>query len=373
MLKTLKDLDLKDKRVLVRVDFNVPLDKKGNIVDDFKIRCSLPTLNYIKSRAKHVVLMSHLDPWKDNPVIKKDSRLKMDKIAKRLSKLIGEKIVKVDDCVDVKIPSDKIVLLENLRFHRGEKKNDLVFAKKLSHYGDVYVNDAFGTCHRSHSSVNAITRYFRKRCAGLLVEKEVKMLNPVLKSPHHPFYVVLGGSKIKSKINVIKRFSKKADKIFIGGKMALAFMNISYIDLEERKIAKKLIKRFSDKIVLPVDYVLENKKIVYVNLIPNNKKIFDVGPRTMLEWKNALKGSKTIVWNGPLGYFEKKPFDKSTNDLIRFLARSEAKTIIGGGETADSVRNLNLQNKMTHVSTGGGASLEFLEGGKLIGLKVLGF
>ncbi len=370
MLKTLKNIDLKDKRVLVRVDFNVPLDKKGNITDDFKIRCSLPTIRYVKQKAKQVVLMSHLDPWKNNPAIKKGTRLNMDKISKRLSKLIGERVVKVNDCIDIKLPLDKIVLLENLRFHRGEKDNDRNFAKKLSYHGDVYVNDAFGTCHRAHASVSAIVRYFKEYCAGLLVEKEVKMLNPILK---HPFYVILGGSKIKSKIKVIEKFSKKADKIFIGGKMALAFIDIPYIDLEERKIAKKLMKKFSNKLVLPADYVLENKKIVDVSSIPNNKKIFDIGPRTILEWKNILKNAKTIVWNGPLGYFEKKPFDRSTNALIRYLARSKAKTIIGGGETADAVRNLNLQNKMNHVSTGGGASLEFLEGKKLVGLKVLGF
>ncbi|TKJ17726.1 phosphoglycerate kinase [Candidatus Woesearchaeota archaeon B3_Woes] len=370
MLKTLKNIDLRDKRVLLRVDFNVPLDKKGNITDDFKIRCSLPTIKYIKQKAKQVVLMSHLDPWKNNPASKKDSRLKMDKTAKKLSRLIGEKVVKVDDCIDVKLPLDKIVLLENLRFHKGEKENDRQFAKKLSYHGDVYVNDAFGTCHRSHASVNAIVRYFKNRCAGLLVEKEVKMLNPILKPP---FYVVFGGSKIKSKIKVIGKFGKKADKIFIGGKMALAFIDVHYIDLGERRIARKLMKKFSNKLVLPVDYVLEDKKIVDVNSIPKNKKIFDVGSRTILEWKNILKNAKTIVWNGPLGCFEKKPFDRSTNELIKYLARSKAKTIIGGGETADSVRKLNLQNKMTHVSTGGGASLEFLEGKKLIGLKVLGF
>ncbi len=374
MLKTLKDIDFKDKGVLVRVDFNVPIDKKGNITDDFRIKSSLPTIKYIKQKkAKQIVLMSHLDPWKDNPAIKRDSRLKMDKIAKRLGKLIGEKIGKVDDCINVELPSNNIVLLENLRFHKEEKDNNKTFAKKLSENGDVYVNDAFGTCHRAHASVSAIVRYFKEHCAGLLVQKEVQMLNPILKSPKHPFYVILGGVKVKSKIKVIEKFGKNADKILIGGKMALAFVDVSYIDQKERKIAKKLMKKFSNKIILPFDYVLENGKVIDINSIPENKEIFDVGPRTILKWKGVLRDAKIIVWNGPMGYFEKKPFDKATNELAKYLAKSKSKTIIGGGETVDAVRILNLQSKMTHVSTGGGASLEFLEGKKLPGLKVLGF
>ena len=374
MLKTLKDIDFQDKRVLIRVDFNVPIDKKGNITDDFRIKSSLPTIRYIKQKkAKQIVLMSHLDPWKDNPAIKRDSRLKMDKIAKRLGKLIGEKIGKVDDCINVELPSNNIVLLENLRFYKEEKDNNKTFAKKLSENGDVYVNDAFGTCHRAHASVSAIVRYFKEHCAGLLVQKEVQMLNPILKSPKHPFYVILGGVKVKSKIKVIEKFGKNADKILIGGKMALAFVDVSYIDQKERKIAKKLMKKFSNKIILPFDYVLENGKAVDINSIPENKEIFDVGPKTILKWKEIIRDAKIIVWNGPLGYFEKKPFDRATNELAKYLAKSKSKTIIGGGETVDAVRILNLQNKMTHVSTGGGASLEFLEGKKLPGLKVLGF
>ncbi len=374
MLKTLKDIDFQDKRVLIRVDFNVPIDKKGNITDDFRIKSSLPTIRYIKQKkAKQIVLMSHLDPWKDNPAIKRDSRLKMDKIAKRLGKLIGEKIGKVDDCINVELPSNNIVLLENLRFYKEEKDNNKTFAKKLSENGDVYVNDAFGTCHRAHASVSAIVRYFKEHCAGLLVQKEVQMLNPILKSPKHPFYVILGGVKVKSKIKVIEKFGKNADKILIGGKMALAFVDVSYIDQKERKIAKKLMKKFSNKIILPFDYVLENGKVIDINSIPENKEIFDVGPRTILKWKGVLRDAKIIVWNGPMGYFEKKPFDKATNELAKYLAKSKSKTIIGGGETVDAVRILNLQSKMTHVSTGGGASLEFLEGKKLPGLKVLGF
>lgn len=374
MLKTLKDIDFKDKRVLIRVDFNVPIDKKGNISDDFRIKSSLPTIKNIKQKkAKQIVLMSHLDPWKDNPAIKRDSRLKMDKVAKRLSKLIGEKIGKVNDCINVELPSNNIVLLENLRFHKEEKENNKAFAKKLSKHGDVYVNDAFGTCHRAHASVNAIVRYFKKHCAGLLVQKEVQMLNPILKSPKHPFYVILGGVKIKSKIKVIEKFGKCADKILIGGKMALAFIDVSYIDQKEKKMAKKLLKKFSNKIILPFDYVLENGKVVDINSIPKNKEIFDIGPKTILKWKGILRDAKIIVWNGPMGYFEKKPFDRATNELAKYLSNSNAKTIIGGGETVDAVRILNLQSKMTHVSTGGGASLEFLEGKKLPGLKVLGF
>ncbi len=373
MLKTLKNTNVRGKRVLVRVDFNVPIDNRGKILDDFKIRCSLETIKYLKKKkAKQIILMSHLDPWKDNPASGRDLRLRMDSVAEILSKLIKGDVVKMHDCVDVKLPSDYIILLENLRFHKEEEKNDKKFAKKLAKNGDVYVNDAFGTCHRAHASVDSIVKYFKNYCAGLLVEKEVKMLYPVLKNPKHPFYFILGGAKIASKIGVIEKFGKIADKIFIGGKMSLAFLDIPYIDKEDRLKARKLNKKYFDKIFLPVDFVLDDKKILDVRCIPKNKKIFDIGPITILLWKRIISDAKMVVWNGPLGYFEKKPFDRSTNEIAKYLSKKNLDVIIGGGDSENAVRKLNLGKKI-HVSTGGGASLEFLEGKKLPGLKVLGF
>jgi len=373
MIKTLKEVDFRDKRVLIRVDFNVPIDENGEILDDFKIISSLPTINYVlESGARQVVLMSHLDPWKDNPAENRDDKLKMDNIAVRLKSLIGYEVAKVDACVDVVLPDSNIVLLENLRFYPEEKKNNKSFAKKLASFGDVYVNDAFGTCHREHASVSAVVKYFKKYCAGLLVQKEIEILTPVLRNPEHPFYVILGGVKVETRMGVIENLGKIADKIFVGGKMALAFANVG-LDLEEREKAQKLMEKYSDKIVLPLSYVTEDTNEVYSDSIPNDKQIFDIGFKTVLEWKNLLKDAKTIVWNGPLGYFEKEPFNIATNEIAKYLANINAKTIIGGGDTANAVRLLDLQDEMTHVSTGGGASLEFLEGKKLPGLKALGF
>ncbi len=369
MLK-IEDLNLTDKRVLIRVDFNVPLDETGEITDDFRIKSALPTIKYVlEKEAKQVVLMSHLGRPKGEVV----DGLRMDNVATRLGELINEKVTKVDDCIDIGLPDSKIVLLENLRFHKEEKKNDDKFAMGLAAYADVYVNDAFGTCHRAHASVDAITKYVDEFGAGFLVQKEAEMLGPVLKSPKHPFYVVLGGAKVGGKIDVIKNLGHKADKLFIGGKMALAFADVSYIDQEERDKASDLMKEFSDKIVLPIDYVTEHEDIVDAEEIPSDVNLYDVGVKTVDMWKKLMLDGATVVWNGPLGYFEKKPFDKATNMLAEYLANSDATVIIGGGDSASAVRLLGLQDKMSHVSTGGGASLEFLEGKELPGLKVLGY
>lgn len=381
---TLNDIDFKDKRVLARVDFNVPIDEEGEITDDFRIRSALPTINYILNHgASQLVLMTHLDPWKKNPAINKDPRLTTDRIATRLSQLIGENVRKVDDCVDIELSDDRIVMLENLRFHKEEEGNDDKFAKKLAKYGDSYVNDAFGTCHRAHASVDAVVKYFGEYCAGLLVKKEVDMLSSVL-SPRKPFYTILGGSKVKDKIKVIESLSENADKIFIGGKMAVTFLDVEFLDEkynpepEERAIAKELISnpKYSGMIVLPVDYVTEYEDVVSSEDVEPDKKIFDVGPKTIDIWKKLMSDAKTLVWNGPLGYFEKPPFDRSTNRLVEYLSglkNRDVTTIIGGGDSASAVRKLNLQDKMTHVSTGGGASLEFLEGKELPGLKALDY
>jgi 3-phosphoglycerate kinase len=372
MLRTVKDVGIENKRVLIRVDFNVPIDDSGNITDDFRIKSALPTINYcLEHGASQVVLMSHLDPWKDNPASEKDPRLKMDNIAYELSELMGQKVSKVNDCVDIELPETKLVLLENLRFHKEEKKDDDGFAKRLSEHGDVYINDAFGTCHRAHASVHAITQYFDEFCAGLLVEKEVEYFQPVMEDPKRPFYVILGGTKVSSKIDVIESLAQRADKIFIGGRMALAFAGLESIDKEERHKAKSLLEKYSDKIVLPLDYVAEDETLFDSANLPNDKNLYDIGSRTIEDWKEKMKDGRTIVANVILGYVERKPFDNATNQMIRFMADSDAITIIGGGDSVSAVMKSGRYDDISHVSTGGGASLELLEGKELPGLKVL--
>ncbi len=373
MIRTLDDVEVKGKRVLVRVDFNVPVDKKGKITDDFRIRRAVPTFVYLLDHgASQLVLMSHLDPWDETPASTKDPRLKMNRVARRLGQLIKESVAKVDDCINVALPDRKIVVLENLRFYKEEKKNDETFAKALAENGEVYVNDAFGTCHRPHASVEAIVKYFKENsCAGLLVQKEVEAADRILRKPEHPFYVILGGSKVSSKINVIESLAKKADKLFIGGKMALAFAGVPYIEEDERKKAEELKKKYGKKLSLPVDYYDEDNHYVLSRNIPQDRNIYDIGPETLKAWESQMKDAKTIVWNGPLGYFEKKPFDRATNAIARYLANSKAVTVVGGGDSASAVQKLNLQKKMTHVSTGGGAFLEFLEGKELPAIKAL--
>jgi phosphoglycerate kinase len=243
----------------------------------------------------------------------------------------------------------------------------------LSHNFDVYVNDAFGVNHRNHASVVSIVKCFKHSCVGLLVEKEIKMLSPLIKKPKRPFYIIIGGAKVEGKIDVINNLGKSADKILIGGKMALAFVCPNYVSKEELKKAKQIIKKFDGKIVLPTDFVLENKMEVNSTVICYDQKVYDIGKNSVNNFKQILNNAKTIVWNGPLGFFEKKPFDKSTNEITKYLSKHKAKTIIGGGDTAKAIRKTKLQNKMTHVSTGGGATLEFLKGKELIGLKVFGY
>jgi phosphoglycerate kinase len=266
-------------------------------------------------------------------------------------------------------------MLENLRFHKGEKKNDPEFAAKLAKNGEVYVNDAFGTCHRAHASVDAVVQHFKQYGAGLLVKKEAEALYPLVKNPPHPFYVILGGSKVESKIGVIESLGVKADKIFIGGKMALAFAGVGYIDSDERAKAAELLKKLGRKLVLPTDYRTEDNAVVPAENIPHGKNIYDIGPSTITDWTREMANAKAIFSNIIVGYFEKPPFDEGTNSLIKKMAqltKSGVVTVIGGGDSVAAVQKLGLYEGMTHVSTGGGASLELLEGKQLPGLKALG-
>ena len=377
--QTIKDIDLKDKRVIIRVDFNVPLDKNLNITDDVRIRSALPTIRYVLGAgAKKIILMSHLGRPKGKVI----EEMRLNPVAVRLKALLGEPVLKLDGCLGTEIKkqidssTEKIILLENLRFHPEEEKNDSDFAKGLASLADLYVNDAFGTAHRAHASTEGITKYL-PAVAGFLLEKEIDYLGSALENPAKPFAVILGGAKVSDKIGVIENLLSKADAILIGGGMAYTFLkaegqNIGRSKLEQDKleIAKALLTKAKEanvKILLPVDHVVTDSiepvgKIETVKYIPNGFIAVDVGPQTIKDMKAILKEAKTIVWNGPLGIFEIDAFSAGTKSIAEFIANLDATTIIGGGDTAAAVSKFKLEDKMTHISTGGGASLEYLEG-----------
>lgn len=383
---TLNDIDVKGKRVLVRVDFNVPLDKKTNeISDDRRIRESIPTIRFLVKKGAKVILCSHLGR-PDGKII---DNLRMDNVAKRLEKLMNHHVTKLNDCVGEEIKhavlamkEREIILLENLRFHKEEEENEKHFSKKLSELAEIYVNDAFGTCHRAHASTYGVSEHL-KSAAGFLVEKELKVMGKAMFSPERPFIGILGGSKISDKIKVIENFLQKVDKLLLGGAMIFTFYKAKGWNIGNSKcengaieLARNLLE--NDKIVLPSDIVIADKfdpnansRIVTADEIPDNWLGLDIGPATVEEFKKILSGSKTVVWNGPMGVFEFEKFAKGTKEIAEFLSNSGATTIIGGGDSAAAVKKFNLAEKMTHVSTGGGASLEFFEGRKLPGIEAL--
>jgi len=375
---TLRDFNFINKRVLVRVDFNVPLNNKCNIVDDKRIKAALPTINYLLEHKAQVILMSHLGRPKGKIV----NNLRMDPIAKHLSMLLAEEVFKVDDCINIDIPNEKLVLLENLRFHKEEEKNDMKFAKRLANDADLYVNDAFGSCHRSHASVDAITN-FLPSCAGFLLENEITNLE--LKKPKKPYIGILGGAKISDKIELIRSLLKKLDKLLLGGAMIFTFYKSQGIEIgkslvEDNKLdlAQELLDSYKKKLVLPIDIVIADKidkkakiKTVSVDKIPKNMYGVDIGEKSVKQFKNILAKAKTIIWNGPMGIFEIDKFATATNEIAKCVANSKAKTIVGGGDSIAALDKLRLQNKMTHVSTGGGAFLEFIEGKHLPGITAL--
>jgi phosphoglycerate kinase len=387
--KTVKDIDVKNKRVIVRVDFNVPLNEKLNITDDSRIKGALPTIQYLVDNNAKVLLMSHLG----RPKGKVKDEMRLTPVAKRLSELLGQDVKKLDDCIgdDVEktistMKSKDVILLENLRFHPEEEKNDTGFAKKLASFADIFVNDAFGTCHRAHASTEGITKYLPS-VAGFLVSKEIEYFEKATKNPDKPYVAILGGAKVSDKIDVITNLTEKVDAILIGGAMAYTFLksegvNIGNSKLESDKIdlAKEILQSAKSKnirIILPSDHVIADKidasaqKETVDKEIPEGKIGLDIGPKTVREFEDVLKSAKTVVWNGPVGFFELKPFSKGTEEIARFLAGSNATTIIGGGDTAAAVNELSLGKKMSHISTGGGASLEYLEGKTLPGIAAL--
>jgi len=387
--KTIKDVDVKDKRVLVRVDFNVPTDKQGNITDDRRIKGALPTIKYLMEHGAKTILVSHLGRPKGVT-----ESLRLDKVAKRLSELLGKKVEKANDVIgeDAKkkvssLKSGEVLLLENVRFHAEEEKNDEKFAKALADFADVYVNDAFGTAHRAHASTEGVAR-FKPGVAGFLMEKEINYLGKALSNPDRPFVAILGGAKVSDKIGVIENLIGKVDTLLIGGGMAFTFLkamgkNIgkSLLEADKLDLANQLMKKAKEKkvrLILPKDVVVTEKievnaphKVVSIDNIPDNMIGVDIGPETVKEFSNIIKQAKTVVWNGPMGVFETKPFDEGTKGIAKALSECKGTTIVGGGDSAAAVEQLGFAEKITHISTGGGASLEFLEGIELPGIKVL--
>jgi len=381
--KTLDDLtDLRGRKVLVRVDFNVPLDTAGNITNDRRIRAALPTLRKILDAGAAAIVMSHLGRPKGDP--KKDAVFRMDRVAARLGELLGQPVRKVDEVIGPAVTSavqalqpGEVVVLENLRFHPGEQSGDAVFAAELAKLGDVYVNDAFGTCHRKDASMVAVPAAMKgkPRVVGMLVAKELDILDRLLAEPPRPFVGILGGGKVSDKIGFIKALLARVDRILIGGAMTYTFMKAlgrnvgdSRLEADKLDLARELLELGKGKIELPTDHLVVEKidapqtaRIVEGD-IPAGAVGVDIGPKTITKYSEAIQQAAMVVWNGPLGKFEDEPYSKGTRVIARVLAESKGITIVGGGETAEAVEAFGLADKMTHVSTGGGAFLEYVEG-----------
>jgi phosphoglycerate kinase len=381
--KTVADLtDLPGRKVLVRVDFNVPLDMEGYITNDRRIRAALPTLRKILDAGGACVVMSHLGRPTGDPA--KDAPFRMDHVADRLQRLLGGAVHKVDEVVGDtasraagQLQPGQVLVLENLRFHPGEKKGDPDFARQLAALGDAYVNDAFGTCHRSDASMVAVPAAMKDkpRVVGLLLAKELEVLDQLLAQPRRPFLALLGGAKVSDKIGFIKSLLSRVDRILVGGAMTYTFLKAqgkevgnSRTEADKLDLARELLELGKDKITLPVDHLVvdaldapQTARVVEGNL-PAGAIGVDIGPRTIARYTEAIAGAGTVVWNGPMGKFEDEPYSRGTRSVAEVLARSPATTVVGGGETAEAVEEFGLQDQMTHVSTGGGAFLEYVEG-----------
>lgn len=387
--KTIRDVDVQGKRVLMRVDFNVPM-QDDTITDDRRIRAALPTIKHAIEAGGKVILMSHLGRPKGKP----DDAFRLDPVAKRLSELLGQPVQKVDDCIgaDVeqavaKLEPGDVLLLENVRFYAQETDNDPEFAKALAALGDIFVNDAFGTAHRAHASTTGVADYL-PAVSGFLMEKELEFLGGAVEEPKRPFVAILGGAKVKDKIAVIESLLNKVDTLIIGGGMAYTFLKAqgyevgnSLLDGERLEFCRSIMAKAEEKgveLLLPVDVVVAKEygpdaehKVVSSREMPADWEGLDIGPETAKRFSAAVKDAGTVVWNGPMGVFEFEAFAKGTLSVAQALADSSAVTIIGGGDSAAAVEQMGLADKMTHVSTGGGASLEFLEGKVLPGVAAL--
>jgi len=384
--KSITDIDVQGKHVLVRVDFNVPI-KAGVVKDDTRIKAALPTIEYLLAHGAAVILFSHLGRPKDAP----EPEFSLAPVAKYLAGLVAVPVHFVDDCIGPKaeaaskaLNTGEILVLENTRFYKAESKNDLEMAKKFAALADIYVNDAFGSAHRAHASTEGVAR-FLPAVAGFLMEKEIKYLGQAIANPARPFVAILGGAKISDKIGVIDNLLDKADAVLIGGGMANTFlkakglsMGDSLVEDDVLETAKTLLKKGGDKLHLPVDVVIANafeneaqRKVVPVGPIEDGWRILDIGPKTVKNYSDVIQKAGTVVWNGPMGVFEMANFAEGTYGVARAVADSNSVSVIGGGDSVAAINQSGLSDKVTHISTGGGASLEMLEGKVLPGLAAL--
>ena len=388
--KTVKDIDLKGKKVFVRCDFNVPMDENQNITDNARIVGALPTIKYLLEQNCKIILASHLG----RPKGEFKPEFSLAPVAKELSKLLGQEVIMSKDVIgedamtkSANLKEGEILLLENVRFHKEETDNDPEFSKKLASMAEVYVNDAFGTAHRAHASTTGIASYL-PAVSGFLIEKELQFLGNAVNNPERPFVAILGGAKVSDKIGVIDSLLEKVDTLMIGGGMAYTFFKAqgyevgnSICEMDKLDLAKEAMEKAKEKgvkFMLPVDTKVGKEfkpdtesKIVSYTEIPADWEGFDIGPETIKMFEEELRKAKTVVWNGPLGLFEFDQFAIGTNAIAKVLSEIDATTIIGGGDSAAAVKKAGLEDKMTHISTGGGASLEFLEGKKLPGIEAL--
>lgn len=388
-INQLSEKDLDSKKVLIRVDFNTPV-KDGKVTDNTRIVAALPTIKYLLDKGASLVVMTHLG----RPKGEKKAEFSLKPVRDEFEKLLGKKVSLASDVIgdDVKkevesLKKGDVLLLENVRFYKGEEANDMDFAKTLASYGDLYVNDAFGTAHRAHASTEGVA-HFLPSYAGFLIEKEVKFMSPLLEKPEHPFVALIGGSKVSSKISVLESLSKTCDTIVIGGGMAYTFLKVqghsvgkSLVEDDYIETAKSFLestKKRGVKVILPLDHLCasefnENADAVYVDSldIPSDLMGLDIGKKTVAEIKGAIESAKTVCWNGPMGVFEFEKFSHGTEEVAKALSESDAITVVGGGDSVAAVNKFHLSDKISHVSTGGGASLEFLEGKTLPGIKAL--
>lgn len=389
--KSIEEIGIEGKKLFLRVDFNVPLDKKGAVTDDTRIRAVLPTLNYALSKKAKVILASHLGRPKGQP----DPQYSLAPVARRLTELLKKDVKLAPDCIGPEVeklsaelkPGD-ILLLENLRFHKGEEKNDPEFAQSLARLAEVYVNDAFAVSHRAHASVEGMTKFFKEKAAGLLMKQELHYLGQVMENPTRPLVAVIGGAKVSGKLEVLQNLTPRVDKLIIGGGMAFTFLKSRGTDVGKSLVEDDLLKtareilesanRKGVQVFLPLDCVAADKmdgsaqtKVVPVDKIPPGWMGLDIGPATIARFGEALQNAKTVLWNGPMGVFEMEPFSRGTMEMVRQIVKSGAVSVIGGGDTDLAVHKSGEAERISYISTAGGAFLELLEGKKLPGVEAL--